>query len=273
MTKRRSLIWLSILIWTFIGIQSSASQESKKVPFDPAKKYTTEQLQEDFTLLRTALEEAHAGIYFYTPKEKMDSLFDHLIAGLDHPITELEYYGYLAPLIAEINDGHTGMMFSKDYEKYLQNQPILMPFKLLFIDGKTFLFRNYSEYGDVELGGEVVSINGHSMSEILEKMLAVQPSDGHNVTSKFRRLENTTTFGRGYTRFYGITTSFHIVYLSPTDGIKNPSQGLKTGRADADLFPTLPGSCPRSSSHRTGIQRRCGHLDNTNVFVRSLPDD
>lgn len=229
MTKRRSLIWLSILIWTFIGILSSASQESKKVPFDPAKKYTAEQLQEDFTLLQTALEEGHAGLYFYTPKEEMDNLFDHLFAGLDHPMTELEYYGYLAPLIAEINDGHTGMMFSQDYDKYLQNQPVLMPFKLLFIDGRTFLFRNYSEDEDVELGGEVVSINGHPMSEILEKMLAVQPSDGYNVTSKYKRMENTTTFGRGYTRFYGITTSFHIVYLSPADGIKKEIRvkGLK----------------------------------------------
>jgi len=229
MTNRRSLIWLSILIWTFIGIQSSASQESKKAPFDPAKKYTAEQLQEDFTLLRTALEEAHAGLYFYTPKKEMDNLFDHLFAGLDHPMTELEYYGYLAPLIAEINDGHTGMMFSQDYNKYLQNQPILIPFKLLFIDGKSYLFRNYSEDEDLKLGGEVVSIDGHPMSEILEKMLAVQPSDGHNLTSKYRRLENTKTFGRQFTQHYGATTSFHIVYLSPTDGTKKEMQvkGLK----------------------------------------------
>jgi len=220
LTKRRFLLWISILFWTCIGIQSSVSQERKKVPFNPAKKNTAKQLQEDMTLLRTALEEGHAGLYFYTPKEEMDSQFDHLFAGLNHPKTELEFYGYLAPLIAEINDGHTGMMFSQDYDNYLHNQPILMPFKLLFIDGKTYLFRNYSEDEEIELGGEVVSINGHPISEILEKMLAVQSSDGRNMTSKYRRLENTTTFGRQFTLHFGITTSFHIIFLSPTDGRK-----------------------------------------------------
>jgi hypothetical protein len=211
-----------VLVFTLIlqNGQSLACQDSGKEAFNPEKKYAVSQLKEDFTLLRTALEEAHAGLYFYTPKEEMDSLFDHLFAGLNSPLTELEFYGYLAPLIAQINDGHTGMMFSQNYNAYIQNQPVLMPFKLLFIDGKAYLFRNYSEDEDIELGGEVVSINGNPMSEILEKMLAVQPSDGHNVTSKYRRLESTTTFGRQFIQHFGITTSFHIVYLSPEDGIK-----------------------------------------------------
>lgn len=200
--------------------QVSIAQESVKTPFDLENIFTTEQLKEDFTILRTALEEAHAGLYFYTPKEEMDSLFDQLFAGLDHPMAELDFYGYLTPLIAEINDGHTGLMFSQEMDSYIQNQPLLMPFKLLFIDGKPYLFRNYSEEKDIELGGEVVSINGHPLAEILEKMLAVQPSDGHNETSKYRRLESTTTFGRQYIQHYGFTTFFHIVYLSPTDGIK-----------------------------------------------------
>jgi hypothetical protein len=155
--KKRFVLWISILLWTFIGFQYSASQERIKVPFNPVKKFTAEQLQEDFTLLRTALEEAHAGLYFYTPKEEMDGLFDHLFAGLDHPMTELEFYGYLAPLIAEVNDGHTGLIFSQNYNTYLQNQPVLMPFKLLFLDGKAYLFRNYSEDEDIELGSELLS--------------------------------------------------------------------------------------------------------------------
>jgi hypothetical protein len=200
------------------GERSLAIQASEKETFTPEKKYAVSQLKEDFALLQTALEEAHAGLYFYTPEEVMDGLFDRLFKGLDHAMTELEFYGYLAPLIAEINDGHTGMMFSEDYDSYLQNQPILMPFKPLFIEGRTYLFRNYSEDKDVEMGGVVMSINDHPIIEILEKMLAVQPSDGRNMTSKFRRLESTTTFGRRYLQFYGPTTSFEIVYLSPKDG-------------------------------------------------------
>jgi hypothetical protein len=213
------LILLPSFIFFLSCGQSMAYQDEKKEAFDPETKFPVSQLKEDFTLLRTALEEAHAGLYFYTPKKEMDGLFNSLFAALDSPKSEIEFYGYLAPLIAEINDGHTGLIFSQDYDTYLRNQPILMPFKLLFIDGKAYLFRNYSAEEDLELGGEVLSINGFPMSEILEKMLAVQSSDGHNMTSKYRRLESTTTFGRQFTVHFGITTSFHIVFLSPADRI------------------------------------------------------
>ena len=37
--------------------------------YNPDHKYTAAQLQDDFQLLRTALEEAHGGLYYYTPKK------------------------------------------------------------------------------------------------------------------------------------------------------------------------------------------------------------
>lgn len=220
MLKRIPVFLFPLFLLIILSGQSTPSQDDKRELFDPEQKYAVRQLKEDFTLLRTALEEAHAGLYFYTPKKRMDSLFDRLFAGLDHPRTELEFYGYLAPLIAEINDGHTRLSLSEEYDTYLQKRAILFPFKPLFIDGKSYLFRNYSEDEDVELGSEVVSINGRPISEILEKMMATQPSDGQNTTSKYRRLESTSTFGRRYTQLYGVTTSFHIVCRSPSDGQK-----------------------------------------------------
>lgn len=220
MQKRLSLLFVPVLLLICLCGESLILQDNEKKAFDPEKKYAVDELKEDFMLLRTALEEAHAGLYYYTPKEGLDDLFDRLFAGLDHPKTELEFYAYLSPLIAEINDGHTGLMFSRDCDSFLQNQPILMPFKLIFIDKKAYLLRNYSEDPDQELGGEVLSINDHPIAEILEKMLAVQSSDGHNVTSKYKRLESTTAFGRRYLEFYGTATSFDIVYISPADGKK-----------------------------------------------------
>lgn len=229
MEQRKFRVWFLILIAIFVFLQYSSSQEREKAAFDPDKKFTAAQLREDFMLLRTALEEAHAGLYFYTPKEEMDRLFDELYKSIDRSMTELEFFRYLAPLVARINDGHTGMMPSRDFDAYLQNQPILIPFKLLFIDGKAYLFRNYSDDEDFSVGGEVLSVNNRPMPEILEQMLAIQPSDGHNVTSKYRRLESTTTFGRRYTQLFGITTSFKIGYISPVDGQRKQIQiqGLK----------------------------------------------
>ncbi len=215
-----SIFFLYLLVLIPLSGQSLTLRDSGQEDFDPEKRYAPNELREDFVLLRTALEEAHAGLYFYTPKEEIDSLFDRLYSGLDCPKTELEFYAHVSPLIAKINDGHTGMMFSREYDTYLSNQSIVMPFRLLYIEGRAYLLRNYSDVEDVEMGGEVVSINGHPMPEILKNMLAVQPSDGRNVISKYRRLESTTAFGRRYLELYGPTTAFNVVYLSPINGEK-----------------------------------------------------
>ena len=95
--------------------------------------------------------------------------------------------------------------------------PIMLPFKLKFIEGKAYLFRNYCDDENFVLGGEIISINERPISKVLEQMLAVSPSDGHIQTSKYRRLESTTIFGQLYTLLFGRTTSFSIVYRSPED--------------------------------------------------------
>jgi len=85
MQKKIILILLSAFLMILFNAQFLAFQESEKEAFNPENTYAINQLKEDFTLLRTALEEAHGGLYFYTPKEEMESLFDQLFAGLDHP--------------------------------------------------------------------------------------------------------------------------------------------------------------------------------------------
>ncbi len=67
------------------------------------------------------------------------------------------------------------------------------------------------------MGGELVSLNGQPMSEILEKMLTYIPSDGHIETSKYKRLERTEYFAQLYSLLYGNTTRFTLEYRSPLE--------------------------------------------------------
>jgi hypothetical protein len=203
---------LCIILLSFLSV---SSHESPYETFDPEKKFTPEQLKSDFKLLRDALEEGHGGLYYYTPKEELDRQFDNVLKKIDQPMNEIEYCRLLSPLIANINDGHTGITPSLSYRSYLEKEPILIPFNLRFIDNKTYIFRNYSDYKDLPLGGEVSSINDHPVSEILEQMLTVIPSDGHIETSKYKKLESTVRFGETYNLLFGGTTSYSIVYRQP----------------------------------------------------------
>jgi hypothetical protein len=182
------------------------------------KQLTTEQLREDFAILRTSLEEGHGGLYRYSTKAQVNRIFDEAEQAIVAPMTELEFNRFLAPVIAAVNDGHTGLMGSSDLESYMRQQPLLLPFKLAFIAGTGYLHRNYSDHPDLAMGGELLSINDNSMDEIVRTMLAALSSDGRVETSKYRRLESTSTFGDVYSRLFGITTHFVLTYRSPDDG-------------------------------------------------------
>jgi hypothetical protein len=180
--------------------------------------FNLEQLREDLAVLRSSLEEGHGGFYRYSSKAEMDLVFDGAARDIAVPMTELEFYRFLAPVIASVNDGHTRLLGSRELESHLHQQPVLLPFKLAVVAGTPYLHRNYSDHADLVMGGELLSINGNSMDEIVRTMLAALPSDGRVLTSKYRRLESTSTFGDTYSRLFGITTRFELTYRSQDDG-------------------------------------------------------
>ena len=189
--------------------------------YNPEYTYTPKQLQEDFQLLRTALEEAHGGLYFYTPKEEMDRQLNSIEKMLTRPMTELEFYLLIAPMMVNIRDGHTWPRLSKACDEYLQKKPVSFPFNLKFIKGKAYIFRNCSENPDVPArGSEVLSINGHPMAEILAKMLPLVPEDGLIETGKYRRMERTSIFDSLLVLLYGESTEYTLKYLDFNSGVE-----------------------------------------------------
>ena len=65
----------------------------------PAAKLEPGLLQEDFRIFCGALEEGHSGIYRYTPKIEMDRAFDAAFQRIVRPMSALEFYRLLAPVV------------------------------------------------------------------------------------------------------------------------------------------------------------------------------
>jgi len=182
---------------------------------------TVEQLREDFNILRSALEEGHAGLYRYSSKAEMDRRFDEAAARLDQPMPEWAFVRLLTPLIASINCGHTHLTASSKLESYLKQRPISPPFKLHFIDGKAYLIHNYSNR-DLPVGAEVVSINGYRMTTVIDRLLPAIPSDAHVESAKYHRLSDPVYFGRLYNIFFGETPVYEIDFWDEEDGALAP---------------------------------------------------
>ena len=218
-TSNKILCVVPVFILSILGLAGSASDfPGQDIGFDPDEVYSAEELKQDFALLRTALEEGHAGLYYYSSKEEMDRYFDSVAEKIGRPMTEQEFHRHVAWLIARINDGHTGVRSSAAYGRYLSNQAYLLPFNLRFVRGSAYLFRNYSDDPDIKVGEAVLAINDRQMAEILEDMFEHIPSDGRIETSKYRRLERTEYFGTLYALLYGESTSFTITLADPGEG-------------------------------------------------------
>jgi hypothetical protein len=230
MRKPHARLWLALLVFC-LTLGHPAFSGDTPAQFDPEAKYSSKQLREDFAILRTALEESHAGLYFYSTKKEMDGLFARINEQLDKPMSEPEFLKHLTLLIAGVNDGHTGIRSSQDYQMYLSNQGIIFPFNLRFIKQKAYLFRNYSDLEDLDMGGELISLNGRPMSMIVKEMLPYLSSDGRIVTSKYKRLQSMDTFARMYALLYEVTNQFEFAYRLPKKGKVQKIQvkGIKPG--------------------------------------------
>jgi hypothetical protein len=134
-------------------------------------------------------------------------------------MTELEFLDVVAPVVAGVNDGHTGLRPSSGLEAYLAAQPATFPFNLWFVDGAAYLRRNYSEEPDVAMGSRLTHLNGVALEDVTARLLPMIPSDGRVVTSKYRSaLGSTTRFATLYSIAYGVTPRFTMTFLPPGNG-------------------------------------------------------
>ena len=139
---------------------------------ETTKKFEPGQLREDFQIARKSLEEGHPGLYRHTKKIELDRVFDNAEKSLNHPMDFCEFYRLMAPAIAAIKCGHTGVGLSPDVRKETELLPRL-PFDVKVLDSKAYIFRDYARGGTLA-GKEILSINGVTATHIVSTMLALQ---------------------------------------------------------------------------------------------------
>src|SRR5260221_8212746 len=104
-------IFLSAIIFIALFTGCAVSKN-----YDPNKKYSVSELQQDYALLRNILEKKHPSLYWYTSKDSMDYYFDSGYKNISDSMTELQFgWNVLAPVISKICCGHTSFSMSKSW--------------------------------------------------------------------------------------------------------------------------------------------------------------
>lgn len=137
---------------------------------------TSDQVREDLDLARKALEEIHPGYTRYTSAEGLDALWADARAQAFAKPTRGNVYLQISRVLAAIRCDHTKAELPGDFEKARAKEPLYLPFRYAIFDRRLYV----KEAGSTDLvaGTEILAIDGHPASEIIEKVFALFPVDG-----------------------------------------------------------------------------------------------
>jgi C-terminal processing protease CtpA/Prc len=173
-------------------------------------------MNRDLDLLISSLKEAHTGLYTYNTPPQFDSICSARRSLIKPVSGVLDFYNIIAPIIAFTREAHTYLQPGAETRAYLQYNGKYFPLYLKFLAQKPYLI---NDAGGFKLRGLMLTkINGRGMDEIMHKFLSYEPSDGYNMTGKYRWIEENAKFSAYYALCYPQTSFFDIEVLDPATG-------------------------------------------------------
>lgn len=144
---------------------SQENEESESRIFQPSE------MKEDFQELFLILESIHPDLYFYTPRHIIDSLRKQARIRLSKPLTTMEFWKVIAPIVVQLKDGHTALSFPwEEWSLYKRSGGRLFPLEVRVDSLKLFVVNNYSYDPNILPENEIMAINGITSKEIILKM-------------------------------------------------------------------------------------------------------
>ncbi|WP_299682588.1 S41 family peptidase [uncultured Dokdonia sp.] len=200
--KKQHLIFLSIV---FISLSQSIAQQYGSLP-----KISKEKLQLDFNIFKQALEKQHTGMYWYTPKDSVDVAFTKGYDQINSDLNEIEFFKIIAPIVALTREDHTDIRLSDATNNYLENEATYLPLSVVFLDKKMYIINQgvSDEYRHL-VKKEIISINGESPIELVEKLGNLFASDGFIKAVKYSDLYGFS-FSKHYFLQYGFVDTFDL---------------------------------------------------------------
>lgn len=182
--------------------------------FDPNKKYSPQQLQQDFSLMRNILEKKHPSLYWYTPKDSMDMYFDKYYSNIKDSMTEQQFgWKIVAPLTDKIHCGHTSFSRSKAYNNWADGKRIpSFPLLVKCWNDSMAVTANLNRKDSVfKRGTLITSINGIKNAQLFNGMFGYMTEDGYAVNVNYSRLSNS--FPYYHRNIFGLSKTYTVTYL------------------------------------------------------------
>ncbi len=215
---------------TVLAEPNAVKEEPNKASY--TKLIPPEKLKDDLDFLFKSIEEIHPNMYAYITKKEFSKLRAELYEKASVPMSRLEFYKAIAPVVAAIKNGHTFVAFfntpNKEFTEYLNQGGKIFPLAFLF-DGDLVMLGSFGGVEELPAGGEVLTIDGQNAKEFLIKTARYSPSENkaYNLTLMESRfyvplflwLEkgDNTSLRLTIKNIDGITNDYTIKALSSTE--------------------------------------------------------
>lgn len=260
----KNILVLSLAVFLY-------SCATTKKNYNPNKKYSPQQLQKDYLLLRNILETKHPSLYWYTPKDSMDMYFKRYYSLLKDSMTEQQFgWQVIAPLTQKIHCGHTSMSRSKNYNKWVADKKFpSFPLFLKCWNDTMAITANLNRKDSVlKRGMLITSINGIKNAELRDIMFNYLPEDGYADNVNYIRL--SSNFQYYHRNILGISKNYNVTYIDSSGQEKNiivPAFGLvkdSTGKKTAAPVIKKQKKKKRETRQKRLLDIRSLAVDTTN---------
>lgn len=178
--KNCFLIFLLIIVTSCASTRKHNEQRSSCLP--------PEKLRADVDFAYSRLKELHPQLYWYISKENLDHKFDSVKKTIHEPLTPLEFYFKLQPVISDIREAHLSLRIpmkrlSRKETKALENKKAMFSRFGYYVQGeRLYITENKDSIQGIKPGTEILSINSVPASVYVKKYGHLINSDGFNTT-------------------------------------------------------------------------------------------
>jgi C-terminal processing protease CtpA/Prc len=198
--------------------------------YNPNKKFSPEQLQQDYELFRNILEESHPSLYWYNPKDSVNYYFEAGASRLKDSLPEYKFRNILSYVLAQIRCGHTSVRASKAATKYSERtRSWMFPLNIKAWKDTVIVTSNLSRKDTNVLRGVLLkSIDSKPVSVIIDSMFQHISADGYNTTHKYQTISNSGVFRSMYGSIYGLKSKTPVEYIDTNGVTRKTEMGLGT---------------------------------------------
>lgn len=214
----------------------------KRSYYDPAKRFSSQELREDFSILQKTLKANHPSLYWYSSQDSVDNFFSAAYKGFNDSLTEQQFRKRVSWVINKIHCGHTVVRPSKAYSKYYSRQKIKsFPLLLKVWKDSAVVITNLLKDTIVKQGTIVTQINGVPVDRIVDSMCQLISSDGYSDIFKYQVI--SFNFPAFYKYTYGLDSMYTIQYTDSTGKLNEKTYKNFDSKADSlnSSQSTLPG--------------------------------